>query len=113
MEGAYYGFYFLDLASYYAREANDETQVLKLIYQTFRALINPHIPNQLIRYIYELKLISINGEGPQVFECIACRDQKREKLFSVKRGGLLCKECAVHVPDARVVGPPLFIPCSM
>ena len=50
VEGAYYGFYFMDLANYYAREANDETLLLKLLYQTFRALVNTRIPNQLIRY---------------------------------------------------------------
>ena len=70
MEGAYYGFYFLDLANYYAREANDETMMLKLLYQTLRALTNSRIPDQLIRYIYELKMLCITGEGPQVFECI-------------------------------------------
>ena len=52
VEGAYYGFYFMDLAGYYAREANDETTLLKLLYQTLRALLNPHIPNRLIRCIY-------------------------------------------------------------
>lgn len=88
VEGAYYGFYFLDLANYYGREANDETPLLKLLYQTLRALVNPKIPNRLIRYIYELKIISINGEAPQVFECISCGDKEREKVFSVQKGGL-------------------------
>ena len=61
VEGAYYGFYFMDLAGYYAREANDETEMLKLLYQTLRALTNVHIPNELIRCIYELKTIISDG----------------------------------------------------
>lgn len=104
VEGAYYGFYFMDLANYYAREANDETLLLKLLYQTFRALVNTRIPNRLIRYIYELKVISINGEGPQVFECIGCGDREQEKVFSIRRGGLLCRQCAAHVTDGRKTG---------
>ena len=99
VEGAYYGFYFLELANYYAREANDETQLLKLLYQTLRAIVNPHIPNRLIRYIYELKTVSINGEGPQVFECVRCGDKEREKVFSVQKGGLVCSECRRQVND--------------
>ena len=69
----------MDLAGYYAREANDETEMLKLLYQTLRALTNIHIPNELIRCIYELKTITVNGEGPQVMECIMCGDKERER----------------------------------
>ena len=105
VEGAYYGFYFMDIASYYAREANDETALLKLLYQTLRALVNVHIPNRLIRRIYELRAITINGEGPQVFECISCGDKEREKVFSVKRGGLLCSECAGIASDGVILLP--------
>lgn len=103
VEGAYYGFYFMDFANYYAREANDETELLKLLYQTLRALTNPHIPDRLIRCIYELKTVSINGEGPQVFECVSCGDKERKKVFSVRRGGLVCRECMAHVTDGVIL----------
>lgn len=105
MEGAYYGFYFLDLAGYYAREENDETELLKLLYQTMRALTSPRLPNRLVRYIYELKIVCINGEGPQMFECVCCGDREREKLFSVKKGGLVCSECTERAPDGRRLLP--------
>lgn len=100
MEGAYYGFYFMELANYYAREANDETELLKLLYQTLRALVSTKISNRLVRCIYELKSISINGEGPQVFECVRCGDREKEKLFSIKGGGLVCEACVLKAPDA-------------
>ena len=105
VEGAYYGFYFMDIASYYAREENDETALLKLLYQTLRALVNVHIPNRLIRRIYELRAITINGEGPQVFECISCGDKERKKVFSVRRGGLLCSECEGIASDGVTLLP--------
>lgn len=103
VECAYYGFYFLDLAGYYTRESNNEIQMLKLLYQTLRALANPHLSNKLIRYIYELKTISINGEGPQVFECVSCGNKDREMVFSTKKGGLVCSQCDVLVREGVVL----------
>lgn len=99
VEAAYYGFYFMDLAGYYAREANDETELLKLLYQTMRALTSKKIPNRLIRYIFELKIVTVNGEGPQVFECVRCGASDREVIFSPRMGGLVCRECMAEVRD--------------
>ncbi len=97
--GAYYGFYFLEFANYYTRENIDERNMLKLLYQSMRALTNTHIPNQLVRCIFELKTYYIMGEGPEVFRCVICGDQKRAKVFSVNKGGLVCDECNHGVID--------------
>lgn len=100
MEAAYYAFYFLEFADYYAREGNDEREMLRLLYQTMRILTKRTIPLLLIRYIFELKAVTINGEGPQVFQCTVCGDKERRAYFSVKKGGLVCEECSIEAIDA-------------
>ena len=101
--GAYYGFYFMEFAAYYTRENNDEREMLKLLYQTLRALINPHIPDLLIRYIFELKALCINGQAPQVYQCVICGDKERPAVFSAAKGGLVCSECSGDVIDGMVL----------
>lgn len=65
-EGAYLGMYFLEYAAYYTRENNDETLMLKLLFQSLRAIVKPTLDNRLIRIIYELKALVINGEFPGI-----------------------------------------------
>lgn len=62
MEAACYGSYFLELADYYGRENIDATETLRLLYQSLRALLKPSVPNRLVKPVYELKLMEINGE---------------------------------------------------
>ncbi len=63
-EATCYGMYFLEIADYYTRENNDEGRMLKLLYQSLRALLHPVFEKQLIRSVYEIKTIVINGEFP-------------------------------------------------
>ena len=109
-----YGIYFCEFADYLTKENNDERNILKLLYQSLRALTKKTIDVILIRYIYELKIISLNGEAPQVFECVKCSKNSqdlfmneadtafRKYYFSALSGGILCKACRGY--DKNAIG---------
>ena len=105
LDAASLAFYFAEFAEYYCQENNDEREMLKLLYQTLRALTNPHIPNMLIRYIFELKALTINGQAPQVFQCMTCGNKERHAVFSAVKGGLVCSECMKDVRDGMSLDP--------
>lgn len=66
MEAACYGSYFLEFADYYGRENIEAAETLKLLYQSLRALLNQAIPNRLVKPVYELKLMELNGEYTEI-----------------------------------------------
>lgn len=94
LDAAYYGFYFLEMAEYYTQENNDEKEVLKLLYQSLRALADPRYDKRLVRIIFELKMLVLNGIYPNMFSCQRCGKQEKMNRFSVKRAGLICGSCA-------------------
>lgn len=93
LDAAYYGFYFLEFAAYYAGENEDCTQMLRLLVQTMRILCKKVINNKLVRRIFELKLMTINGEYPQVFECVKCGRSAPFAGFSPSLSGFVCPMC--------------------
>ncbi len=66
LESAFYGMYFLEVADFYTRENNDEAEMLKLLYQSLRALLHKNLDNRLVRVVYECKAMAVNGEFPGV-----------------------------------------------
>lgn len=79
--GSMYGMYFLEIADYYTRENNDELQLLKLLYQSLRALESDSFSNRLVRYIFEIKSLVINGEFPGI---PTDRNYKKSTAFTLE-----------------------------
>ena len=77
--------------------------MLKLLYQTMRALCSGKIGRELVRYIFELKSLVVNGEAPEVFRCANCGVDDRTMVFSSKNHGTICEECVGIAPDGIAV----------
>ena len=101
LAATYYGFYFLEFADYYCQENNDEREMLKLLYQSMRALASDAYDNRLVRCIFELKAMAVNGEGPGVFSCLQCGKKQDLRYFYTEKGGCLCDSCGKAAAGAK------------
>lgn len=101
--GAYYGMYFCEMADYYTKEGSGELAVMKLLYQSLRALTAKSLDRELVRCIYELKMFVCAGEYPQMFACANCGSEENLMLFSMRHAGIVCGECRASAKDAFVL----------
>ena len=111
-EGAYYGMYFLEVMDYYTRENNEDKEMLKLLYQSLRALMHEKLPNRLIRYIFEIKAMVLSGEFPGMPENEVYEESTRysvhyimdssvEKLYTFTVADAVLEQLAQIVDDYR------------
>ena len=61
---ACYGSYFMEILQYVTRENNDASALLLLAYQSLRALESDRFDNRLVRAVFEIKTVMLEGEYP-------------------------------------------------
>lgn len=84
IQGTCYGFYFMEFAEYYGQENLDASQMLNLLYASLLALEKENLPDRLVRYVLEVKMMVINGEYPQdIVQDPALSDSARYTLSYV------------------------------
>lgn len=98
LEDIYMGMYFCEVADYFTRENLDGRDVLKLLYQSLRALKVPSLNRNLVKLIFEFKIIAINGEAPRLFACMGCGRKDELFYFHKREAGILCRECYQAAP---------------
>ena len=90
---ACYGFYFLEVAQYFSRENQEAADMLKLLYYSLKALNLTSVPNRLVRCIYELKMLHLNGLCPPVDMMVSGQGD-----FAFSRGiSTACRKACEHV----------------
>lgn len=102
-EAVYFGYYFAELVDYFTRENLDGANFLNLLYCAFRALENKKMDMNLIRYVFELKCLVLNGEYPETFKCVECGEEEDVLAFSASKQGCICKKCLKSTGDAITI----------
>ncbi len=94
--------YFADIALTVCTENNDETEMLRLLLNSFYALSKMQsVPLWKIKAAFELKTMVTSGYMPQLSECgicqkgiAECANKKGKYFFSLSDGSILCDSCA-------------------
>lgn len=106
LDGITYGTYFCEMADYFTHENLDHREQLKLLYITFRALVKKQVPASLIRRIYEIRMLSLDGEEMQVFSCVKCGNSGTGYVFRARQGGLVCVDhCQIDYDIGELLHP--------
>ncbi len=106
-----YGCYFLELAGYFTHENAPASDVLELLYYSLRALLNPNVPDRLVRRVFELKIQALEGVVPDFGTCVRCSEEMAEGVFLPSMMNVVCADCAekagARLDDAHASGYPL------
>lgn len=93
LDDLYMALYFCEVAAYFTREGMNAKEELNLLYLSLRALLLPSLSRELVRYIYELRMLVIAGEAPRIFACIRCKGTEGLHHFYVGEAGIVCERC--------------------
>lgn len=74
LEASLYGSFFLEICDYYGRENNEDPELLKLLYQSLRALFVPSLDRRLVRAVFEIRSLYIEGEFPGIPDDGSCSE---------------------------------------
>lgn len=93
LDNLYMALYFCEVADYFTREGMEAAAELNLLYLSLRALTAPSLPRRLVRYIFEFRMLFIEGESPRIFSCIRCGKTEALHHFYVREAGAVCENC--------------------
>ncbi len=107
-----YAAYFVELAQYFTRENIEASGELLLLYVTLLNMQKAVLKLPLIRIIYEMRMMQLQGQGIELFECLRCHRANTAAVY-FSAGGLVCEECARSIPELRSYYPLVLSPDAL
>lgn len=94
LEGAALAGYIADVAADIAVENQNETELLRLVLNSFHAISVKKKPLSQIKSVFELRATSIAGFMPDLVACAGCGNSDLETYyFDIMSGVFRCEEC--------------------
>jgi DNA repair protein RecO (recombination protein O) len=103
---ATYASYLVELLDRFTVDEDPHSDIFDLLAEML-AWYNQTPTDELLlpaRY-FELRLLSMTGFQPRLFNCLSCGEpiQEQDQFFSADLGGLLCPNCGALEPRARPI----------
>ncbi|MBR4874340.1 MAG: DNA repair protein RecO [Clostridia bacterium] len=89
-----YAAYFADLVVAFNPSAEDAKRIMPLLLNTLYLLSNSDKDMELIKCVFELRLLCSLGFSPELDECVACGENEKLSFFSASQGGVVCTGCS-------------------
>jgi DNA repair protein RecO (recombination protein O) len=88
-----YAAYFVELLDKSTEERVNSPATYEFLYYSL-VYLNEGIDEQILKFIFEIKMLILLGIKPHVNGCKSCGTMDAKFNFSIKEGGLLCSRCA-------------------
>lgn len=96
--------YFAEFTRHFTRENMEAPEELLLMYVTARAVMGGKVSFELVRVIFEMRMMMIQGEMLELFECLQCGENDVNTVY-LQAGGLVCEKCAKKEETLRDAYP--------
>lgn len=91
--------YFVQVCDMVAQEADPMPELLSLLLNALYALSKLHLPQAMVKAVFELRTACIAGFLPDLRGCAICGREDPDR-FNITHGVLQCASCKSEDPDA-------------
>ncbi|RFU65744.1 DNA repair protein RecO [Peribacillus glennii] len=99
-----YASYIVELLDKSVEDKKPNPFLFELLYQTLN-YINEGYDAEVLKYIFEMKMLQVNGLAPMLNQCAVCGETEGEFSFSLREGGFICHRCVHKDPYHFKISP--------